>query len=92
MNATRFDSVFRYHVDSDSRHETKHLVELDAYQCNSACTCEYFTYRLEPMLKAGAQPSNDTRCKHIIAARDTFLKEMIEVIKERALRNEKETA
>jgi hypothetical protein len=81
MSARRFDSPLRYLVDSSSRRGVEHLVELDAYNGNGKCACENFQYRLEPLLKAGAKPSNATRCHHCLEARDQFIDDVMDLIK-----------
>jgi hypothetical protein len=66
---TKFDNVLRYHVTSRSRTGVEHVVDLELYDGNGACSCENFTYRLEPALKAGAKPGDSWRCRHIREAR-----------------------
>ncbi len=83
MSAQRFDSPLRYQVDSHTRGETKHLVEIDAYDGAGKCSCEHFTFRLEPLLKQGnITPSDATRCHHIVEAREVFTDEVIKLIKQ----------
>lgn len=66
---TPFDNVLRYHVKSRSRREVEHVVDLELYGGNGACSCEHFSYRLEPFLKKGAKPADNLRCRHIREAR-----------------------
>jgi hypothetical protein len=58
----------RFHVASRSR-KTVHLVDLEEYDMNGACSCEHFAFTLQPLLESGAKNRN-TRCYHIQRARD----------------------
>jgi len=78
MAAKRQDHLLRYEVTSHTRREVTHIVELDKFDGNGACTCEHFTYRLEPLLKAGAKPQGESlRCHHITEARERLLNDLI---------------
>ena len=83
MNVQRQDNILRYLVDSRSRVGVQHCVELDLYAGNGGCTCEHFTFTLEPMLKAGAtfndeSPDPDAlRCDHIKASRRKLIDDII---------------
>lgn len=74
---TPFDNVLRYHVKSRSRREVEHVVDLELYGGNGACSCENFTYRCEPHLKKGAQPGDNLRCRHILQARAKLVDDVI---------------
>ena len=50
------DGTLRYLVASRTRPDVKHLCELDHYDFNGACSCEFFTLKLEPLLKRGVTP------------------------------------
>ena len=64
--------VFLHHsptsflVESDTRPEEHHLVELLNYNGFGECSCEHFHHRIEPGLKEGFP---EKPCKHIIAAK-----------------------
>jgi hypothetical protein len=83
MNVQRQDNILRYLVDSRTRVGVQHVVELDHYDGNGGCTCEDFSFRLEPMLKKGAVVPPDAkdpdalRCEHIKAARRKLVDDII---------------
>lgn len=89
MSATPHDNLLRYHVDSGSRSQVKHLVDLDLYDRNGACSCEHFTFNLEKHLKSGLRANPGMRCKpgtdwwnvlrchHIREARDKLADDVI---------------
>ena len=76
----RYDSPLRYQVRSRERPEIWHLVQLDAYNSNGACSCEHFSIPLLNQLREGVTPSDDTRCFHIKRVRghllDWFVREV----------------
>jgi hypothetical protein len=74
----RQDHLLRYEVPSHTRREVTHVVELDMYRGNGACTCEHFHYKLEPKLKAGAPRQDSLRCHHINEARARLLDDVID--------------
>jgi hypothetical protein len=82
MKVERQDNILRYLVESRSRVGVQHVVELDLYGGNGGCTCEDFTFRLEPMLKKGMDDSDGDllRCDHITAARRKLLDDIIETV------------
>lgn len=63
-------------VGSQSR-EGHHMVELDKYKGNGHCSCEDFQMNKKPMLHFVTTPSDKTRCKHIIAAREFLLDRLV---------------
>lgn len=69
MGVHKFDSPLRFLVDSHSRGEIQHLVDLSAYELNGECSCEHFTHRLRKHLEKGAEPGDHLRCHHIKDAR-----------------------
>ena len=78
----------RYLVDSDVRGKPAYLVDLEAYECNGACTCPNFQMRLEPKVRGGSR----LRCKHILRARDVFADDVLKrIITERAKREHRKT-
>lgn len=88
MGARVYDSPLRYKVDSATREDVEHLVEIDAYEGNGRCACEHFTFKLEKLVNVpGFKPSNATRCHHIMEARDEMLDQMIKLIKSRQKAN-----
>lgn len=84
MNVERQDNILRYLADSRSRTGVQHCVELDLYGGNGGCTCEDFTFRLEPILRAGAVPKDfegdALRCAHIVAARRKLADDIIAAV------------
>ncbi len=53
---TRFDGL-RYWVPSHTKAGDKYLVDLEAYDFNSACQCKHFVCELEPLLRRGITPA-----------------------------------
>jgi hypothetical protein len=73
-----FDNVLRYHVGSRTRPQVKHLVDLELYGGNGACSCEHFTFKLEPYLKKGARSeTGGLRCWHINRARERLADDVV---------------
>jgi hypothetical protein len=80
MSAHKIDSM-TYDVDSHSRPEIRHRVEIDAWNGNGECQCEHFQIRLRPMLRAGVIPIGDNlRCHHIKEAREEFTTEFLRLV------------
>jgi hypothetical protein len=79
MNVQRQENILRYLVQSRSKVGVTHVVELDLYDGNGGCSCQHFTFRLEPLLKAGNRPeeSDALRCDHIRAARRKLVDDII---------------
>ena len=58
----------RFHVKSRTRSEMAHLVDLEEYGGNGACSCEHFNFRVLPKLYEDRQrrlPPRPRRCWHI---------------------------
>lgn len=63
----------RFHVESVSKPEEPHLVDLAANNGFGACSCQDFTLRREAFLASGAPPqTNRTACAHLRAAFRVF--------------------
>lgn len=79
---TQFDTPLRWLIPSGSR-PVPQLVELDAYQNFGRCSCEHFTYRLQPVFDEHPDALVDVkeRCKHIVAAREALLNQVIDKLK-----------
>ena len=73
MTPRPYDAPGRYLVPSRSKPGEVHLVDLVSYRRNGRCSCRDFSVRKEPRLRAGEEPSNSLRCKHIHSARDAFI-------------------
>ena len=71
--------LFRFHVRSRTR-GIQHLVDLEEYEWNGACSCEHFTLRFRRQLEDGAAPGNSRRCDHIKRARDYALEELLPLV------------
>lgn len=82
MRATHYE-LFRWQVLSDGG-AFSYLVDLMSFDGNGRCTCEDFTIRKEPTIRAAITsktftPSDQYRCKHILHCRtlqlDGFIQE-----------------
>ena len=69
------DHVLRFRFTSDTRADIAHVVDLGEFNGFGECSCEDFTFRLLPALVRGETPA--TRCKHILAAREHLLNQVI---------------
>jgi len=78
--ARRHDNLLRWRVTSASRPEVEHLVELDANHGIGACSCEHFTFRLQPKIDQGCRLETATRCSHILVARKAFTDTLIQFL------------
>ena len=75
------DHVLRYRFDSEARPDIAHVVDLGAFDGFGECSCEDFTYRVLPgLLRHGSDGLK--RCKHLCAAREALLDEVIRRIAE----------
>lgn len=72
-----FEPPFRWHVQSESEPQFPHLVDLLGYAGNGECSCKHFLCRMAPELKQGRKPTPATRCKHIRAAREALINNLI---------------
>lgn len=68
--------LFRFHVQSRSRKDFAHFVDLQENEFNGKCSCEHFACRLQPLLNEGEEPSDDTICEHIRACREEWFHQM----------------
>lgn len=85
LRAFQHDNVLRWRVESLSRPELVHVVDLAAYTGNGACSCEHFQFRLEPALREGlVKRGQATRCGHILVAREAFTNHMLQLLTARA--------
>lgn len=79
------DHVLRWRVQSLTRPEMEHVVDLDAWAGNGACSCEHFEFRLAPLIRDGATRGGAaTRCGHILVARDAFTNHMVQLLSAKA--------
>lgn len=51
-----YDCAMRFSVPSRSRPHITHMVDLDWYTMNGKCSCEFFCFKLEPILAQGITP------------------------------------
>lgn len=65
----------RFHVESWSRENRPHLVDLLAHAGLGECSCKDWQTRAWPRIRDGE--TNGTRCRHITAARDYFLNALL---------------
>lgn len=72
MKIQLYDNILRYLVESSSRDDIKHLVELDANGGLGKCSCEHFSIRVQSKIDAGEKWTEEMRCIHIRAARRFF--------------------
>lgn len=70
--AIMHDGPLRWRIQSTTRHDVEHLVELHRNGGIGKCTCEHFTYRLQPKIDQGCRVETATRCHHILVARRSF--------------------
>lgn len=87
MNLYPHDHILRYRFDSEARPDIAHVVDLGAFGGFGECSCEDFVFRIRPELcsnRHGNTPSYDVtdesklrRCKHLIAAREHLLNQVI---------------
>lgn len=59
-----------YWVQSRSRLNMRHRVDMWEYGGNGACGCEDFAIRFKPHLEKGAKPALVLACRHLKAARE----------------------
>lgn len=81
------DHVLRYRFESALRPEIAHVVDLGSFDGFGECSCEDFVYRVLPTVLKNR--SNHTaldditdetvlkRCKHLVAAREALLDQVI---------------
>jgi nitric oxide reductase large subunit len=83
------DHVLRYRFESEQRPEIAHVVDLGSFDGFGECSCEDFTYRVLPTLVKNRnrnryssldEVKDETvlkRCKHLVAAREALLDQVI---------------
>lgn len=86
------DHVLRYRFESVLRPEIAHVVDLGSFDGFGECSCEDFAYRVLPTLlrNRGTFTAPDAvtdetglkRCKHLLAAREALLDQVIRRISE----------
>lgn len=85
LKAYPHDHVLRWLVKSLSRPEMQHVVDLEAFHGNGACSCEHFEFRLAPLLRDGiGRAGSATRCGHILVAREAFTNHMVQLLSAKA--------
>lgn len=73
---TPADAIGRYFVASQSK-AGAYMVDLLAYNGHGQCACPQWAYRIGPAREKGEPP--DVRwCKHIAAAREVMLDDVIQ--------------
>ena len=87
MNMHPHDHVLRYRFDSVLRPDIAHVVDLGSFDGFGECSCEDFQYRILPTLLRNRNPhtplsvvTDETglkRCKHLLAAREDLLNQVI---------------
>jgi hypothetical protein len=83
MNLPRIDPVpgepMRFTVDSESRRGMKFLVDLQANGLAGWCSCEdYEARRAKVQREQPALRTAESRCKHIVAAREWLLDKFLD--------------
>lgn len=71
---------FRFHVQSRTRTEVMHLVDIEENDFHGQCSCESFAFRMQPLLDRGER-GDHLRCSHLNAARMFLLDVLLERIK-----------
>jgi hypothetical protein len=81
------DHVLRFRFDSVLRPDIAHVVDLGAFDGFGECSCEDFQYRILPTLLRNRhawtnieEVTDETqlkRCKHLLAAREALLDQVI---------------
>lgn len=86
----------RFRVQSEADARRYYLVELDANRNAGECDCPQWKIRIGPLIENDYQRKLRRRCKHIIAAREYFLDQWLDLLaKQRramAAKREMETA
>lgn len=78
MTIHPYDHILRYRFESDTRPDIAHVVDLGAFGGFGECSCEDFVYRLRPVLcRDGAEVAGLKRCKHLLAAREHLLDQVV---------------
>jgi hypothetical protein len=73
------DHILRFRFESEARPDISHVVDLGAFGGFGECSCEDFQFRLLPALSRHQSPTG-SRCKHLLAAREALLGQLIDRI------------
>lgn len=76
MSIFPYDHVLRFRFESEKRPDVAHVVDLGAFDGFGECSCEDFIYRIRPALTRDGSRGL-TRCKHLQAARDHLVSQVI---------------
>lgn len=87
MRVIPHDHILRFRFESETRPDIGHVVDLGGYAGFGECSCEDFCFRVRPVLAArtrnGLNEFEDVkRCKHLVAAREHLLRQLIERVTE----------
>lgn len=89
MTAIPHDHVLRFRFESENRPDIAHVVDLGEFGGFGECSCEDFCFRLRPVLVARRNADTGTyqtgdlkRCKHLQAAREVLVNQVIARISE----------
>ncbi len=81
MKPRPYDSLTRFLVDSESKPDEVHLVDLTGYGLIGECSCQHFTLKIKPALDQADSVTFDDpdkhRCKHIKLVREFVLNHVI---------------
>lgn len=97
MRVKPHDGLTRFLVQSerldDQGKAVEYLVDVVALWGLGKCSCEYFSYRLEPAIQGPIplQLRDDSRCKHLKSARACLANELLEAMIRNELAKEKHT-
>ncbi len=86
MKVTPFDGLTRFMVQSDVNPDNEYLVELEHHAGCGKCSCDHFTYRLEPLLctpeglKESKTNPSKFQCKHIRCCRRILGQELVDTL------------
>jgi predicted nucleic acid-binding Zn finger protein len=75
------DHPLRFLVTSEKRADVKHLVDLGENYPFGKCSCEQFTFRVQPEIDKGHTVNVAFRCKHILAAREKLTDDVVARLK-----------
>lgn len=67
--------TMRFRVESWSKPQQPHVVDLLAYEGAGECSCADWSIRRGPAIKAGAIAG--IHCRHVVAARALFLNRLL---------------
>lgn len=70
---------FVFQVGSSNRPDVLHRVDLTENSGIGKCSCEHFEFRIQPAIdQGGHRTGHPVRCRHIVAARDACLDNVIQ--------------